>query len=131
MKAVGLAMSRPASEVPVFRVPHNLSEISKVNPIKTHGLKDGIFVANVHARNEARPTDKSAGNVGDDVAVQVGHEQNASVELLGAADKLHASIVDWKTNHKKIFKMKTYQGVELKAFAFVLGVRNFLANLNF
>lgn len=56
------------------------------------GLKDGDVAAHVAAGDDAGAADEGGGNVGQDAAVQVGHDHD--VKLLGLADALHRGVVD-------------------------------------
>lgn len=56
------------------------------------GLKDGHLAAHVAAGDDAGPADEGGANVGEDAAVQVGHDHD--VKLLGAGDGLHGGVVD-------------------------------------
>ena len=73
--------------------------------VTTAGLEESIFLQHDHhdgrqsrqdintyasdvaAGNDARTTDKSSADVGDDRAIQVGHDHH--IELLGTSNKLH------------------------------------------
>lgn len=56
------------------------------------GLEDGDLAAHVAAGDDAGAADEAGADVGQDAAVQVGHDHD--VELLGAADALHGGVVD-------------------------------------
>ena len=56
------------------------------------GLEDGDVTAHVAAGHHAGAANKRGGNVGQNAAVQVGHDHD--VELLGPADALHGGVVD-------------------------------------
>lgn len=56
------------------------------------GLENGDFAAHVATRDNTGTTDEGSANVGQDTTVQVGHDHN--VELLGAGNSLHRSVVD-------------------------------------
>ena len=56
-----------------------------------YGFKHGIFAAQVGAGHQSQPADQPAGQIGEDVAVQVRHDQH--VILLGMLHQLHAHVV--------------------------------------
>ena len=56
------------------------------------GLEDGDVAAHVAAGDDAGAADEGGADVGQDAAVQVGHDHD--VELLGPRDALHARVVD-------------------------------------
>lgn len=56
------------------------------------GLEDGHVAAHVAAGDDAGAADEGGANVGQDAAVQVGHDHD--VKLLGARDGLHGGVVD-------------------------------------
>lgn len=56
------------------------------------GLEDGDIPPHVTPGHDARTPDESSANVGQDAAIQVGHDHD--VELLRPRDTLHAGIVD-------------------------------------
>jgi hypothetical protein len=60
--------------------------------VSTSGLKHGDIAAHVAAGDDAGPADEGGADVGQDAAVEVGHDHD--VELLGAGDGLHGGVVD-------------------------------------
>lgn len=56
------------------------------------GLEDGDLAAHVATGDDTGATDETGANVGQDTAVQVGHDHD--VELLGLGDALHRGVVD-------------------------------------
>ncbi|RUS16382.1 hypothetical protein BC937DRAFT_91276 [Endogone sp. FLAS-F59071] len=45
----------------------------------THRLKHGKFAANVAPRNDSRPADEGGTDVGQDIAVQIGHDKDVKL----------------------------------------------------
>jgi len=60
--------------------------------VSAAGLEYCDFAAHVAARDDTRAADKTGADVGEDAAVEVGHDHD--VELLRAGDTLHAGVVD-------------------------------------
>ena len=56
------------------------------------GLENRDFAAHVAAGDDTGAADKAGADVGEDTAIQVGHDHD--VELLGFRDALHRGIVD-------------------------------------
>ena len=55
------------------------------------GFEDGVVVADVGARHDPQPAHQAGGQVGDDVAIEVGQHQH--IEGFGAHHQLHAGVV--------------------------------------
>jgi hypothetical protein len=55
-------------------------------------LKYGVAFAHVGSRNDADSSDKPAGNIGDDVAIEIRQQQD--VECFRPQDKLHGRVID-------------------------------------
>ena len=55
-------------------------------------FKHSVIVADIHRRQEAQAADEAARKVGNDVAVEVRHDDD--VELFRPHDQLHTRIVD-------------------------------------
>lgn len=55
-------------------------------------LEDGDVLSEVGARDDSRSTDESASDIGNNVSVQVGCDED--VELARVGDELHASVID-------------------------------------
>lgn len=60
--------------------------------VTASGLEDGDVAAHVAARHNARATDETSADVGENASVEVGHDED--VELLGSRDALHGRVVD-------------------------------------
>lgn len=60
--------------------------------VSAAGLEDGDVAAHVAAGHDTRPADEGGADVGQDAAVQVGHDHD--VELLGLGHALHGGVVD-------------------------------------
>lgn len=60
--------------------------------VSAAGFEDGNVAAHVAAGNDTGTTNESSSNVGENAAVEVGHDHN--VELLGTADALHRGVVN-------------------------------------
>lgn len=52
-------------------------------------LEERVLLTNVATGNNTRPTDEGSADVGDDGAVQVGHDHD--IELLRLGDELHGA----------------------------------------
>ena len=60
--------------------------------VSAPGLEDGDFAAHIAAWYDACTANEAGTDVGEDAAVEVGHDHH--VELLGSAHALHACVVD-------------------------------------
>lgn len=60
--------------------------------VTSSGLEDGNLLSKVGAGNDSGSSNETAGNVGDNVSVQVGGDED--VKLAGVGDELHASVID-------------------------------------
>src|SRR6266480_762028 len=60
--------------------------------VTASGFEDCDFPTHIATRNDARTSDEASANVGQDAAVQVGHDHD--VELLWSRYALHRGIVD-------------------------------------
>lgn len=58
------------------------------------GLEDGALVANVAGRSEAETADEAGAHVGQNVTVQVGHDEDLVVVGEGVGDHLEARVVE-------------------------------------
>ena len=56
------------------------------------GFEHGVIVADIHGRQESQSADEAARKVGNDIAVEVWHDDD--IELFRTHDQLHAGIVD-------------------------------------
>jgi hypothetical protein len=58
------------------------------------GLEDGALVTNVARGGQAETTDEAGAHVGQNVTVQVGHDQDLVVVRVGVGDHLEAGVVE-------------------------------------
>ena len=80
--------------------------------VSAAGLEDGNVAAHVAAGNDTGTTDESSSNVGEDTAVEVGHDHD--VELLGTADALHRGVV---YNHVVALELRIILGEPVEGAA--------------
>ena len=59
-----------------------------------HGLEDGALVADIARRGQTQTTDQAGAHIGQDVAVQVGHDEDLVVIRGGIRDDLQAGVVE-------------------------------------
>lgn len=63
-----------------------------LSDVTASGLKEGVLAAKVASWDDTGSTDERGTNVGDDVSVQVGEDDD--VKLLGTRNELHGGVVD-------------------------------------
>ena len=66
-----------------------------------HRLEERVFVAQIRAGHEAQPAYEARAKVRDNISVKVLEQQH--IELLGAHDELHATVVD---DHLAVFDFR-------------------------
>lgn len=59
-----------------------------------NSFEDGAFVANVSRRGQSKTANETSAHVGQDVAVQVGHDQHLVVVGDGVGDHFQACVVE-------------------------------------